>query len=274
MRSRWLRNPFAWLAGVVLLVGLVLPMGAMLVRSVLFYEVVQKDGRVFRAIGEVIETEDGFRFDIQSPGQEEKISWTVDPEDWAETRTVWSLDHYRRVFSDERTLGLLENSAQIARWGALLALLIGLPMAWILARTALRGRLLLSVLCLGPAVLPPFFVALGGAREMQAVLMDVGGLSGAALQTVNSIFVFGCVLFPLFVLLVGPAMAAVPAGPWEAARLLRGREVQTCERALDAGFGLQLTPYDVREDVGDKLGVSEGRVPGETAGAQRSVHVC
>ncbi len=219
---RRLRNPITWLVILVLLAGLVLPIGAMLLRSVLFYEVVETDGTVHRAVGEVIETEDAIRFDIQLEGDDEKRAWEVDPRDHAETRTVWSLDHYRRIFSDDRTRGLLENSAWIAFGGALCALLLGLPVAWVLARTALRGRLLLGALCLGPAVLPPFFMAMGGARPMQALLIDLFGVSGGTLQIMNSILVFGCALFPLFVLLVGPALAAVPAGPWESARLLRG----------------------------------------------------
>ncbi len=220
--GRWCRNPFVWLSGFVLLVALVLPLGAMLVRSVLFYEVVEKGGTVHRAVGEVIETEDEVRFDIQAPDQEDKTAWTVDRRDLAQVRRVWSLDHYRRVFSAPRTLGLLEHSAWIALGGALLALLLGLPVAWVIARTRLRGRLLLAALCLGPAVLPPFFIALGGARPMQSLLIALFGVSGGTLQILNSILVFGCVLYPVFVLLVGPALAAVPAGPWEAARLLGG----------------------------------------------------
>lgn len=219
---RSLRNPLAWLIGIVLLIGLVLPLGAMLVRSVLFYEVVETDGTVHRAVGDVIYTDDAVRFDIQLEGEDEKRAWAIDPRDHAETRTVWSLDHYRRVFGEARTVGLLVNSAWIAFGGALCALLLGLPVAWILARTSLRGRTLLATLCLGPAVLPPFFMALGGARPMQGVLIALFGVSGGTLQILNSILVFGCALFPLYVLLVGPALAAVPAGPWESARLLRG----------------------------------------------------
>ena len=39
---------------------------------------------------------------------------------------------------------------------ALLAILIGLPIAWLVGRTDLWGRRLLAALCLGPAILPPF----------------------------------------------------------------------------------------------------------------------
>jgi len=219
---RWLGKLPRALPWAVLLLGLGLPLGALLVRSVLFHEVVQKDGTVLRAVGDVIETDEGVRFDIQLPGETEKRAWEVDRADLLETRTVWSLDHYGRVFGDARARGLLTNSAYIAFGGALCALLLGLPVAWVLSRTRLRGRALLAALCLGPAVLPPFFMALGGARPMQRLLIDLFHVGGGTLQILNSILVFGCALFPLYVLLVGPALAAVPAGPWESARLLRG----------------------------------------------------
>ncbi len=220
--GRYRTNPFLWLAVAVLLVALILPIGAMLARSMLFYEVVQKDGTVERAVGELVFTELEVRYSVASDDPEDPTPSQVDLEYLAETRRVWSLDNYRSVFTEERTGRLLLNSGLIAFGGALLALLLGLPMAWIIARTRMRGRMVFAALCLGPAVLPPFFIALGGARQMQAVLIALFDVSGPTLQILNSMLVFGCVLFPVYVLLVGPAMAAVPAGPWEAARLLRG----------------------------------------------------
>jgi iron(III) transport system permease protein len=215
-------RPFLWLAWALVLVGLVLPVGAMFVRSCIVYEVVMDDGTVLRAAGEVHDTDDGVTFDLQSAPGEEKQPASVEAEDLREVRTVFGLDHYERVFGESRTLGLLEHSALIALGGALLALLLGLPVAFLLARTNLPGRRLIAALCFGPAILPPFFIALGGARALQAAVIAVFGLAGGDLQIVTSILVFGCVLFPLAVLLVAPALAAVPAGPWEAARLLGG----------------------------------------------------
>ena len=231
---RWRRNLWAGLAWSVVLVALLLPLGAMLLRSVSFQEVELVNGRVDRAVGEVIVTDEEHRYELQAAGEIEKRAWSELNEDVAAVRTVYSLDHYRRVFTDDRTLGLVRNSALIGFFGALLALLLGVPVAWILARAAgprlpfswpagLRawlpsGRTVLFLLCLAPAILPPFFIALGGARTMQGWLIAAFGVQGGTLQILNSIAVFGCTLFPLYVLLVAPALAAVPAGPWEAAR--------------------------------------------------------
>ncbi len=238
---RWHRSPAVWLAWAVLLVALLLPLGAMLLRSVTFYEVELTSGRIHRAVGEVVITDEEHRYDLQGADEIEKRSWSELNEDVAAVHRVYSLDHYVRVFSDDRTLGLLRNSLKIGLGGALLAMLLGLPMAWILARVRVPWKLprrlrlpavlrpwipgvhiWLLLACLTPAILPPFFIALGGARTMQGWLIAGFGLEGGALQVANSILVFGCVLFPLYVLLVTPAIRAVPAGPWEAARLLGG----------------------------------------------------
>jgi iron(III) transport system permease protein len=228
-------RPVLWLAWAVVAVAFLLPVGSLFVRSFQVLEVVERDGTVHRAVGDVLEGDEDVTFKIQPEPGGEKSSWSVPAEDVVEVRTVYGLDHYDRVFSESRTLGLLRNSLYIALGGALLALLLGLPVAWILARTNLPARAVFGALCLGPVILPPFFIALGGAREMQDVLMtrlyvDLGlfevllwpGVEGGTLQLMNSILVFGFVLFPLYVLVVGPALAAVPAGPWESARLLRG----------------------------------------------------
>jgi len=211
-----------WLAWAAVAVVFVLPVGSLFWRSIRIHEVVTTDGEIFRAVGEVQVGDEEVTFSIQAGPGEEKQPWSVERADLDTVRTVFSLDHYEHVFGDDRTLGLLRNSFWIALGGALLALLLGVPMAWILVRTRLPGRTLIGALCLGPAILPPFFIALGGARHMQDALIWAFGVQGGTLQILNSILVFGCVLFPLYVLLVGRALAAVPAGPYEAARLLGG----------------------------------------------------
>lgn len=231
MRCR--RNPFVWFAWAVVLVGLLLPMGLMLLRSVTFQDVVLQDGTVHHPVGRVIVTDVEHLYSlevVQADGTTKKQPWSEDNEDVAEVRTRYALDHYSRLVSDPRTLGLVRNSVVIAGGGALLALLLGVPMAWILFVLVPHGNRVLAVLrwplvllSITPAVLPPFFVALGGARTMQGWLMDALGVEGGTLQILNSILVFGSTLYPLYILFVGPALARVPAGPWEAARILGGR---------------------------------------------------
>lgn len=216
-------SPTAWLALGAILVAFVLPVAAMLGRSFFVYEVELVGGKTYVAAGEITELEEEIRFELPPDDEGRRTTVPVPRERVVEVRRVLSLAHYAAVLGDARTLGLLENSLWVAFGGAFAALLLGLPLAFILARVALPGWRLLGALALGPAVLPPFFIALGGARQMQHLLIALFDLSGATLQIVNCSIVFGCVLYPFVVVLVGPALAAVPAGPVEAARLLGGR---------------------------------------------------
>jgi iron(III) transport system permease protein len=139
-----------------------------------------------------------------------------------EVRSVWTLEHHERVLADPRTRRLLANSILFAAGAALVALLLGLPCAWLFHRTEFPGRRFLFPLALAPAVLPPFVLALGAAKPIGSFLAWATGLTGQAVQAVNGSVVLGCALAPVVTLLVGRALAAVAAGPWEAALLLGG----------------------------------------------------
>jgi ABC-type Fe3+ transport system permease subunit len=100
-------------------------------------------------------------------------------------------------------------------------LLLGLPIAWVLARAAFRGRRLLTVLLAGPLLLPPFFAAMGVSTSVGHALAALG-LAGGTLQLANAIVCLAGLLAPVPALLVGRALAAVPAGLVDAAVLAGG----------------------------------------------------
>jgi iron(III) transport system permease protein len=199
------------------------PVGAMVYASLRVEEVRLVDGRVVEAAGRVEETPEGYRLHLP-PGEEDQPTDAVrlPRASVAEVRTKWSLAHYRSVVESPRTPGLLGNSLRVAGGAVLAALLLGLPVGWLLARTALPGRRVVAVLCAGPLLLPPFFAAMGVSTSIGALLARLG-LRGGDLQVASSIACFGALLFPVVALLTGRAMAAVPAGLVEAARLQGGR---------------------------------------------------
>ncbi len=195
-------------------------------------EVVRGDGTVLTAVGDVKESRGRVLFATQAgpgaPKEQQNLRRAADParaapSEVATVRTVPSLAHLRHVLLDPRTPGLLRNSVFVAGGGALLATLLGAALAFGLARLRLPGRGLLGVLLALPLVLPPFFVALGGARRWQGWIQAAFGAEGGTLQLLNSGVVFGLTLYPLALLLLGPALARLPAGQVEAARLLAGR---------------------------------------------------
>jgi iron(III) transport system permease protein len=227
--SRWAGRLLVLAALGVAALALVVPVGTMLWRSIRVEEVVTQDGRVWPAVGEVHEQPDPndasrrlLVFATQSGPGAEKVPQRLDTAQVRERREVFSLAHYRFVFGDERTRSILVQSLLLAVGSALLALLLGLPVAWALSRCAFFGRRVLAALSLGPLLLPAFVLGMGAARPFSAGLERVLGLSGRALQMGTAMLIFAATLYPVVVLLVGRAWAAVPAGPHEAARLLRG----------------------------------------------------
>lgn len=219
----WGRRLAVTLAIAVVAIAFVAPVGALILKSFVVYDVVLEDGTVARAVEEP-DVADGYvRFFYQDDPGGERIAVRKPIDKVKEIRSSHSLHHYEFVFSDRRAVLLVRNSLIVAGLGMLAALLIGVPIAWLLFRTDLPGRRLLLAFCLGPAILPPFLVWMGGARRLMNALHDAFGFTGATLQVASTTVVFGFVLFPFVVLLVGRALAAVPVGPWEAACMLGGR---------------------------------------------------
>ncbi len=226
------RLPLA-VAWALFALGFLVPVGLVAVESLQVQEVVRADGSTLRAAGDVKEARGRVLFATQSgpgaPKEQQNLrrapaqGAAVDPSDVVEVRTVFSLAHHAHVLGDERTAGLLRNSLYIAGGGALLAVLLGACLAFVLARVQLPGRGLLAVLLSMPMVLPPFFVALGGARTWQGWIQAATGAEGAALQMLNSVAVFGLTLYPVAMLLLWPMLIRLPAGPYDAAWLLRGK---------------------------------------------------
>jgi iron(III) transport system permease protein len=211
-------------AAIAVLVAAVLaPLGTMVVQSLRVTEVVSAKGQAWRVAGDAWRSEDGYwHFKIANEANpEDPTPQMLSAAQVREVHTVWSLGHYHDVVASPRLRGLLWNSLVVAGGGALLALLLGLPAGWLVARTTLPGRRLLAVALAAPLLLPPFFSAMGVSDRMGAWLGALG-FSGGSLQIVNSIVCFGSLFFPIAALLCGRALAAVPAGLVESATLLRG----------------------------------------------------
>ena len=227
------RIPFA-LAVLVVAIALVVPVGRLLVRS---FEVEQLVTKPHPETGAVAVYELA-----RSPRRIERrgkhwIKYALQPDvskapEWHQIsaervdriETVYGLVHYERVFSQQRTYGLFENSLLISGIGGLLAVLFGGIAALLLMRLRLAGAKVLGALLVAPAILPPFFIALGGARLTQGLLLDVLGFTGQSLHIANAALVLGLVLQPFVILFAAPALARIPAGTYEAARQLQGPE--------------------------------------------------
>src|SRR3989338_1871024 len=73
----------------------------------------------------------------------------------------YTLDNYRAVFSDPLAYGALVNTLIFAAAATIVALAIGLPIAWLTERTTLGGKALIYPIMTIGLLIPGIFVAMG-----------------------------------------------------------------------------------------------------------------
>jgi iron(III) transport system permease protein len=101
-----------------------------------------------------------------------------------------TLAHYRKVFTDPHFQKALWNTVILAFWVGLASLAIGVPMAWLSARTDLPGKRLIRGLMMASFVTPPFlgafaWVMLAGpnAGLLNKIFRNLTGAEGPLAQT-------------------------------------------------------------------------------------------
>lgn len=122
---------------------------------------------------------------------------------------------------------LLGNSVAIASVAVAVALLLGVPLALVVARTDAPLRSVLGAVLLLPLVLPPLLVAFAwtfvpGFQPPPILAGEEPERWGGLLAVLRAGFLLGLCYFPLVVLFARRALLAVPASLEEAARLAAG----------------------------------------------------
>ena len=172
-----------------------------------------------------------------------------------ERTTEFTLDHYREAFLDapvvtptvaptvapppaavtaaptssrvSTNFKLLGNSLTIAFLAALFALALGLPYAYLIARTNLPARGFFRSIYLVPLVLPPLLTGMAWsfipAFEPGKLTGNEGNVSwGGVLAIVRAAGLFALCYFPIVVLFARRALQQVPATLEESARMVAG----------------------------------------------------
>ena len=167
-------------------------------------------------------------------------------------------------------------SLRIAGGATLLSLLLGVPLAWLLSRRRLRGRLLWEGITMLPLVMPPtvlgyYLLTLFGARSFCAHTYHM--LTGKDLALVftwqGATLAASIVSLPLLIRTLQPAFASIDPDLLDAARVYGASEVQIVRSlllplvrpALIAGMGLAFAR--ALGDFGATLMVG-GNIPGQT----------
>jgi iron(III) transport system permease protein len=148
---------------------------------------------------------------------------------WADGQL--SLSSYRELLFDKRQIGLIKNSFGLSFGATLLSLAIGVPLAFLSAKTNLWGRKIVGVVYFIPLLIPPYIHAIVWAHlfsnnglvnqwiaqlfSLKETPFDIYGLPGA-------IFVMTLAYFPFVILLTVSGLSSTNRGMEEASLLHHG----------------------------------------------------
>jgi iron(III) transport system permease protein len=148
-----------------------------------------------------------------------------------------TLEAYSEVLTGRLYVNALKNSLILGAWSGLFSLLIGLPLAWAVARTDVPAKPLFQITATLSYLSPPFLTAIAltylfspNAGLSNVLMRDVLGLPWA---TFNIFTMPGLVLvtvmhtFPFVYLLASSALQSVDASYEEAAQILGASKLRT-----------------------------------------------
>jgi len=146
-----------------------------------------------------------------------------------ETTEGVSLQNYIFVLSDTRNLEPLKNTILLGIWTVIVSLALGVPLAWLVARTDLPGRQFVESLCLLPYMLPPL---IGAIAWIQLLAPRVGYFNRLWMAIFNSssspfniysfagmVWVMGLYSFPFVFIAARGALERMNPSLEEAARI-------------------------------------------------------
>lgn len=140
----------------------------------------------------------------------------------------YTLHYLGALVSDPVQLQAIGNSLLIASLVTLTSLLLALPLAWLFARRAFPGKVILAGMLLTPMILPPFVGAVGikmlfaRSGALSTLLMDLGLVGGPVdwlgrFPLVGIVLLESLHLFPILYLNLVAALANIDPGLEEAA---------------------------------------------------------
>ena len=148
-----------------------------------------------------------------------------------------TLSHFQEAFSSRLYLMPLFNSLVLGAWTGLFSILIGLPLAWAVARTNMPGKSLITATATLSYLAPPFLTAIAYVNlfSPNAGILNVlfRDLLGMPFLTFNVFSMSGLVLvtvmhtFPFIFLLARSALQSVDASYEEAAQILGANKWRT-----------------------------------------------
>ncbi len=149
---------------------------------------------------------------------------------------AFSLANYSQVFSQRRNLLPFWNTLKLGLLTVALATVLGVPLAWLVARTDLPGRRILEIACLVPYMLPPFIGAISWSQLLAPRVGYINKLWMALTHNQTSLFnlysfpglvwVMAMYTFPFVFITVRGALQRMNPSLEEAARIAGSRRLR------------------------------------------------
>jgi iron(III) transport system permease protein len=139
---------------------------------------------------------------------------------------AFSLSLFTRIFTEQRFIGAIGNTFLVGFGGALGATVLGVTLAFVVSRHAIRGRAAIEVLALIALVSPPFIgayawiVLFGSNGVVRRSLMQIGLTIPPIYGATGVILVFSLKFFPNVFLITVGAFEGVSRSLEEAAESL------------------------------------------------------
>lgn len=131
----------------------------------------------------------------------------------------FTLAHLATLSLSARQLGLLGNSLLLASGSTVGSLLVGVPLAFLVSRTDLRGRAFFHAAALVPLVIPPYIQALVWVK----IARGAGGAPWFPVHgTPGGILVFTLSFFPIVTAIVASGLRSLDRSLEEASLLAHG----------------------------------------------------
>jgi len=147
-----------------------------------------------------------------------------------------SLGNYFDVFSVRRNYQSIWDTLALGFWSMIVAAALGVPLAWLVARTDLPGRRFLEIVCLLPYMLPPLIGAMAWTQLLAPRAGYINRLWMSLMGTRTPLFniysfdgmviVMGFYTFPFVFLAVCGALERMNPSLEEAARICGARSAR------------------------------------------------
>lgn len=149
----------------------------------------------------------------------------------------YSLAHYREILFDTFTYRVIGNTLAFSAISLVVAMILGLPLAWLIERTDFPGKPIVLTLMTVGLLIPGFAVALGWVfllhpqvGIMNQLLMSVFGFVFAPINIVNIVgmgIIEGLSLSPVIFIMTAVVFRTMNVSLEEAARMSRATMWQT-----------------------------------------------